>query len=68
MKAILEFQLPEDRENFEIAQDGWRWRRIVEELWEWARRKQKYEDQTTIEVEILIEKIAELKSIEGVRE
>lgn len=31
-KAILEFNLPEDREDFEMAQNGWKFRAALQEI------------------------------------
>ena len=31
-KAILEFNLPEDREDFEMAQNGWKFRVALQEI------------------------------------
>ena len=32
MKGILEFDLPTDREDFEMAQEGWKYKCILEEM------------------------------------
>ena len=32
MKARLEYELPEDANDYRSAVDGWRWRRVVEEM------------------------------------
>lgn len=29
MKALLEFNLPEEQEDFDLAVDAWRWRAVV---------------------------------------
>jgi len=44
MKAVLEFQLPEDRDDFELAQQGWQWKLIVCELLGFLRSETKYKD------------------------
>lgn len=43
-KGILEFELPEEREDFETAQNGWKYKSILKELDEDLRRKLKYEN------------------------
>ena len=42
MKAILEFNLPEDQEDFRITADGYKWRTVVKEMEKWLRDKVKY--------------------------
>ena len=42
MKAILEFNLDEERHQFEDAVDGWKWKCIVSELDNELRAKVKY--------------------------
>lgn len=32
MKAYLSFNLPEDQREYEDANNGWKWRRIVQEI------------------------------------
>ncbi len=49
MKGILEFDLPEDREDFEIAQQGCQWKAIVSELLEYLRSETKHKDHTAEE-------------------
>lgn len=34
MKGIIEFNLPEDREDFQLAQNGWKYKNQIEEIWE----------------------------------
>jgi hypothetical protein len=51
MKAILEFNLDEERHQFEDACDGWKWKCIVSELDNELRTRTKYpSDDTTDEV------------------
>ena len=42
MKAILEFDLDEERHQFEDATHGWKWKFIVSELDNELRSKVKY--------------------------
>jgi len=42
MKAILQFTLPEEQEEFEAAQDGWKYRRIITDMDEHLRSIVKY--------------------------
>ena len=51
MKAILEFNLDEERQQFEDACDGWKWKCIVAELDNELRTRTKYaSDDTSQEV------------------
>ena len=34
MKGILEFQLPEEQEDFEDAQKAWKYKHAFQEVWE----------------------------------
>ncbi len=42
MKATLEFNLPEEAEEFRVAQDGGAWKSVVWDLYEELRRWSKY--------------------------
>lgn len=47
-KAMLSFTLPEEREEFEDAQNGWKYKNQVEEIWNQVFRpyyKHGYSDQ-----------------------
>jgi hypothetical protein len=45
MKAILEFNLPEEQPEFELANDGYKWQLVVWELDQWLRSQIKYEPE-----------------------
>ena len=47
MKAILEFNLDEERHQFEDAIDGWKWKCIVSELDNELRTRTKYASDDT---------------------
>lgn len=66
MKAILEFNLPEEREEFELAQRAGKAEAIITDIWQLLRQKTKYEDQSTIDIEDLKEFISRICSEEGV--
>ena len=42
MKAILEFNLPEEQEQFEEASNGWKWSHAMWQLDQFLRTKVKY--------------------------
>lgn len=48
-KGILEFSLPEEQAEFEIAQDGGRWMSAVSELDNWLRGKLKHSELSDAE-------------------
>jgi hypothetical protein len=58
MKATLEFNLPEETEEFETASNGWRYKSILCELDNHLRSKVKYENLNDKDYEIY-EKIRE---------
>ena len=43
MKAILEFELPEDKENFDASAKGMDWALLVQDIDQFIRNKIKYE-------------------------
>ncbi len=51
MKAILEFNLPEEQNEHKLALDGPQWKAVCHELDEWLRSFQKYGDRHTLKVE-----------------
>lgn len=48
-KVTLEFNLPEERQEFEYAHKGWEYLNIVEEMDNYLRGKLKYNDLTDAE-------------------
>lgn len=42
MKAILEFDLPDDKEEYDNSINGAKWRIVVEDLDNWLRENTKY--------------------------
>ena len=72
MKATLEFNLPEDQDDFELATKGGKWYSIVWEMDQWLRTQYKYmpdeeysEDRYNAYVEAR-EKLFELMKENGV--
>lgn len=62
MIGILKFKLPEEREEFELAQQGSAWKCVIEEIDNNLRGKVKYEEiesMTIDEIRTLIRKIVE---------
>lgn len=52
MKAILEFNLPEEQEQFEDASNGWKWSHAMWQLDQFLRTKVKYASDDTHEESI----------------
>ena len=56
MKAILEFNLPEDREDHELALKGSHYKYVIDQVFGWIRKKEKYSgDLTEVEYKLLEE-------------
>ena len=45
MKAVLEFSLPEEREEFDSAANGWKWQSVVWDFDQMLREKIKHGNQ-----------------------
>lgn len=50
-KAILEFNLPEDENEFIFAKNGIKYSIVLDDLDNWLRGKTKYEDIDTITID-----------------
>lgn len=44
MKALLKFSLPEEQDEFETANNGWKYRSILCDIDNFLRSKLKYEE------------------------
>lgn len=42
MKGILEFSLPEEEKEFLIAANGWKYKLVISELFDWINHSQDY--------------------------
>ena len=56
MKAILEFELPEDKEHFDVASKGMDWALVVWDMDQIMHKKVKY-SELTIEARSAIEQL-----------
>lgn len=56
MKAILEFNLPEDQHDHRCAIDGWRWKSVVSDITEKLRGALKYDESLTPETDAYLDK------------
>ncbi|MBU2572464.1 MAG: hypothetical protein KKH28_00085, partial [Elusimicrobia bacterium] len=50
MKAILEFNLPEEDLDHRLALDGWKWKSACFAVDQWLRNLEKHGDKDTVEV------------------
>ena len=61
-KAVLVFNVPEEREELYYAQHGIDYSIVLEDFDNWLRQKYKYEDQVNITIEEVRAKLCELKN------
>jgi hypothetical protein len=57
MKAILEFNLPEETEEFETASNGWKYKSVLCDLDNFLRGKLKYDNTLTPEQDEAYDKV-----------
>lgn len=62
MKAILEFNLPEEAEDHLHALNGIKYKIALDELDEWLRKLSKYEDKRGVKIDDVREKLRELSA------
>ena len=60
MRAVLEFNLPEDTDEHQLALDAWKWRKCVNDLDEEMRTLSKYHNLVDIPIDRVRKKISEL--------
>ncbi len=60
MNGLLTFKLPEEKEDFEMAQKGWDYRHVLSDILEDLRNKYKYQDKTTVDIQEFREFIYDL--------
>lgn len=53
MKATLEFDLPDEKYEYSLAVNGDKCRSVINRIYELLRKRRKYEDQITINIEEL---------------
>lgn len=51
MKVSLEFNLPEDKEDFELAYNGHKYKFIIDDIWQELRRLSKYTETESLNLE-----------------
>ncbi len=59
-RGILEFKLPEEREEFQMAQNGGKMSCILLDISQYVRSLRKYEERDSVPREEIIDKLDEL--------
>jgi hypothetical protein len=67
MKAILEFNLPEEAAEHRVALDGATWMSVCQELDQWLRSAAKYRNLETLKVSEVRARLHEVMSESGLR-
>ena len=73
MKAILEFELPEDKEEFDAASKGMDWAILAWDIEEYIRNRLKYQiekldtSSAKEELELLREELNEMLIVRGLQ-
>lgn len=60
MKATLEFNMPEESEEHEVALHGGAWKDVVWDLAQWLRSEHKYTDKATLPIDEVRKKLYEI--------
>lgn len=60
MKVILEFTLPEEQHDFDLAIKGHHYLSVIQDLDDWLRTMVKYTDETQIDIDLVRTKLQEL--------
>jgi len=68
MRAILEFDLPDEESNLQLAVDGYKWKSVIEEIDQILRNKAKYEEQETISIDEIRTIITDKMTYWGLKE
>lgn len=61
-KVILEFNLPEEQEEFETAYNGHRYRATVDDIFSEIRRIDKYSETTSLTLEEIRELLVKIRA------
>jgi hypothetical protein len=65
MKALLEFSLPEESDEHQVALDGHKWRAVTSDLDTFLRNKWKYDNEESLSVADLRSKLREIVNDHG---
>ena len=67
MKAILEFNLPEDKEEFDVSSRGMEWALLVWHIDQFIRNKIKYEQDSDGVLQLVRDKLNCLMEEKGLK-
>ena len=67
MKAILEFNLPEDKEEFDVASRGMDWALLAWDMDQFIRNKIKYEQDSDDVLQLVRDKLNCLMEEKGLK-
>jgi hypothetical protein len=59
-KAYLKFELPQETDEFELAQNGGKYKAALDDFDNWLRAMDKYENKRSVTVKDAREKLREL--------
>jgi hypothetical protein len=62
MKAIIEFNLPEETQEHKDALNGWKYKSIIKDIFTELRKKRKYADIESMDIDQITEMIREIES------
>lgn len=61
-KIILEYDQYTDRDDFENAYNGWRYKAIIEDFNNWLRGLSKYEGKETVTIDEARDRLRQIRS------
>lgn len=61
MLAKLIFRLPEEREDFELAQNGWKYKSMIDDIYNKLRSLDKYTETESMTIEEIREMVREIE-------
>jgi hypothetical protein len=59
-RGTLSFDLPEDVEAFKVAQNGWKYKAVIDDMFNWVRHLDKYTDRESVKPDEIRQKLVEL--------
>jgi hypothetical protein len=51
VKAILEFTMPEEREDHQLAFDGWKWKGVTVQMYNKLRSMEKHQERDILSIQ-----------------
>ena len=69
MMAYLRFRLPAEKDEYNSAMDGWKYRAVLDEITQWVREQRKWREMSPEQAEVYEEvwqKLWEIRQDRGV--